>query len=62
LEGSGHGLIEVLFRNLPGGTEENHENLRIAGVSDYIPTEHSLNVNLELYPETSPFGLRCIIT
>jgi hypothetical protein len=27
LEGSGHGLIEILFQNLPGGTEGNHENV-----------------------------------
>jgi hypothetical protein len=34
LEGSGHGLIEVLSRNSPGVTEENHEKtpVRIAGV------------------------------
>jgi hypothetical protein len=25
-EGSGRGLIEVLSRNFPEGTEENHEN------------------------------------
>jgi hypothetical protein len=25
--GSGHGLIEVLFQHLSGGTEENHKNL-----------------------------------
>jgi hypothetical protein len=25
-ERSGSGLVEVLFRNLPGGTEDNHEN------------------------------------
>jgi hypothetical protein len=27
LESIGHGLTEVLCRNLPGGTMENHENL-----------------------------------
>jgi hypothetical protein len=25
LEGNDHGLIEVLFWHLPGGTEENHK-------------------------------------
>lgn len=33
LEGSGYGLIEILFRNLPEGTEENNEELvRTVGV------------------------------
>jgi hypothetical protein len=32
LEGNSRGLIEVLLRNLPGETEEYHEELRIAGV------------------------------
>jgi hypothetical protein len=27
MEGSGHGLSEVLSHNLPGGTEGNYENL-----------------------------------
>jgi hypothetical protein len=27
LEGSSHGLIEVLFHHFPGETEEDHENL-----------------------------------
>jgi hypothetical protein len=33
LEGSDHGLIEVLSGNFPGGTEKYHENLSISGVS-----------------------------
>jgi hypothetical protein len=28
LEGSSHGLLEVLYQNLPKGTGENHENLQ----------------------------------
>lgn len=33
LEGKAHGLIEVRFWHLYGGTEENHKtSLRIAGV------------------------------
>jgi hypothetical protein len=28
MEGSGRGLIKVLFRHLPGGTEEQHEKLQ----------------------------------
>jgi hypothetical protein len=36
LEGSGRGIIKVLSRNLPGGTERNYENT----VSrTYVPTE-----------------------
>jgi len=27
LEGSDHGLIKILFKHLPGGTEENHQVL-----------------------------------
>jgi hypothetical protein len=42
LEGSGHGLID-----LPGGTEENHENpVRIADVPVEILTEHLPDTNL----------------
>ena len=26
LEGSDHGLIKILFKNLPGGTEENYRD------------------------------------
>jgi hypothetical protein len=28
MDGSGRGLIEVLSRNFPGGTEENHKQLQ----------------------------------
>jgi hypothetical protein len=30
MKGSGHGLIEVVFRDFPGEAEENHENLHLA--------------------------------
>jgi len=34
LEGSDHGLIKIIFKHLPGGTEENHQVFgRIAGVT-----------------------------
>jgi hypothetical protein len=32
LEGSGHGLIKVLSRHLPGGTEGNHEIPAVAAI------------------------------
>jgi hypothetical protein len=41
MERSSHGLIKVLLtQHLSGGTEENHEKLRIIGVPNDIRTEH----------------------
>jgi hypothetical protein len=41
LEGSRHGLIEVLFHHLSGRTEEHHEiPVRIAGALTEILTEN----------------------
>jgi hypothetical protein len=41
LKGSGHGLIEVLSRHLPGETEENDEKpVRITVVPTEIRTDH----------------------
>jgi hypothetical protein len=41
LEGSGSGLIEVLSRHLPGGSEgKNEKPIGIADVSVLIRTEH----------------------
>lgn len=38
---SGHGLIEILSWNFPGGTEEVHEkSLKLAGVPAEIRTDH----------------------
>jgi hypothetical protein len=37
-EGTSHDLTEVLFWHLFGGTEENHEDLRITGVLAKIQT------------------------
>jgi hypothetical protein len=34
---------------LPRGTDENHENFRIAVVSTEIRTDHLTNMNIELY-------------
>jgi len=28
LKGSSHGIIEVIYQHLPGGSDENHENLK----------------------------------
>jgi hypothetical protein len=39
----------ILFRNLPGETEEYHENLRITDVPAEIRTEHLPNTSVERY-------------
>jgi hypothetical protein len=41
--------IEVLSRHFPGGTEENHKNLRIAGITAEICIEHHGHTGLEGY-------------
>jgi hypothetical protein len=41
--------IEVRYRYLPVGTEENHETLRIADVPKEIRTEHLPNMIQERY-------------
>jgi hypothetical protein len=42
------GLVELLFRKFPGGTEENHEvPVIIASVSADIRTEHFPKTSLE---------------
>jgi hypothetical protein len=47
LEIIGHGLIEVLYRKLPGGTEEIHEpSVKIFGVSAKIQREELLNMDI----------------
>jgi hypothetical protein len=41
MDREGFGLIEELFRQSQGGTEENHENpVGIVGISGEIRTEH----------------------
>jgi hypothetical protein len=48
LEGSSPGLIRVLPQHLPGGTEENYENLvRIAGVLIEIRNDNFPDINSE---------------
>jgi hypothetical protein len=48
LEGFSPGLIRVLSQRLPGGAEENDENLvRIAGVLIEIRTDNFPNINSE---------------
>jgi hypothetical protein len=50
VEGSGHGLIEVLSRHFPGGTDKSHENTtRISSDPAEIRTEHFLNTSRERY-------------
>jgi hypothetical protein len=49
-KGRAHGLIEVLSRNLAGGTGKTTKNLRIASVPAGIPTDHLKNINPEHYP------------
>jgi hypothetical protein len=49
VEGSSHGLIKVLSQNLPGGTEENHENVR--------QDSHSLGQDLNLGPSKCEAGM-----
>jgi hypothetical protein len=58
LEGSHHGLIEVLPSDCLGGGEgeENHEIVRIANVSAEIQTECLLNINPEHYHYTKLLG------
>jgi hypothetical protein len=41
--------IEVLSRDLSGGTDENHENLKIAGVPVEILIDHVLNRSPKRY-------------
>jgi hypothetical protein len=57
LEKSGCGLIEVLSRELPGGTEEIHKKnpVSIVSVPAEAGTEHLPNTSLERYLYTSPF-------
>jgi hypothetical protein len=47
--GSGHGLVEVVTRHLPGGIEENDKKETISAVPTGIRTECLLNTNLESY-------------
>jgi hypothetical protein len=50
LENSGRGLIEVLSRHLPGGTEDRDENpVRRGYVLGEIQIEHPPNTYLEHY-------------
>jgi hypothetical protein len=47
-------LIRVLFRNFPGGTQENEENpVRIAYISAWIRADNLQNTNLEGYLHTA---------
>jgi hypothetical protein len=47
LGGNGRGVNEVLSWHLPGGTRENHEQIRISGVLAEIRTKYFPNRSLE---------------
>jgi hypothetical protein len=49
------GQIEVPSQQSSGGSEENHGDLRIAGVLPEIRTEHLQNTSRELYRYAKPF-------
>jgi hypothetical protein len=57
LEGNGPDLLEILSRNLPGGSEEDHENfpVRMADSTSEIQNEILQNTNLKRYSHTSLF-------
>jgi hypothetical protein len=58
MDGKDRGLICALCRNLPGGTEGNHEKpqVRIADVLVEIRTDHLPNTGQERYHYDNPFG------
>jgi hypothetical protein len=57
-EERGRGLVEVLFRYLPGGTEEKPQNtlVKITVVPAKIRTQYLLNTNLKRYSYTDLLG------
>jgi hypothetical protein len=51
MERSSHGLVKVLLtQHLSGGTEGNHEKLRIIDVPNDVPTEDLPKTNLRSSP------------
>jgi hypothetical protein len=40
VEGSGHDLFRARTQHLPGGTEKNHDNLRITDLRANLSTSH----------------------
>jgi hypothetical protein len=61
LEGSSHGLFEVLSWHLPEVTVENHEILMIVGAPAKIRTEYLPNTNLQRYFLINLFGYSWLI-
>jgi hypothetical protein len=59
LEGSGHGLIQILSQYLLQGTDKNLEktSFRISGVLIKIATAHFLSISLEYYHYTNLFSM-----
>jgi hypothetical protein len=59
VEGNGPFLIDVISRNLSGGTLENHDSMHAAE----IRTEHISNTCLECFCSSNLFGMPyCIIS
>jgi hypothetical protein len=59
LEGSGHGLLEVLPLHIPGWTEKKH-TIKTVGIADApakIRTEYVMHTSLERYRFANPFGI-----
>jgi hypothetical protein len=58
LERCSHGIIKILYWQLPRETEENREKLRIAGVTVEMWIGHLLNTVIQHYCYTSLFGMK----
>jgi hypothetical protein len=59
LEGSDFDLTELLYRDLPGGTEEsNRKSVRIAGIPTEIRNEYLSFTSLECYRHANLLGSR----
>jgi hypothetical protein len=56
MKGSGHGIIEILSKSLPGGTQKSHENLQDTCFLTDILSRHLLNTSLEHYCWCNLFG------
>jgi hypothetical protein len=56
-ERSDTGLIEILFRDVSRGTEENYENLQAVGGPADIRTENLPNVKFRTLPLCQPARL-----
>jgi hypothetical protein len=55
MEESGHGLIQVVLRNLSAGTKDNHERPQDRRCHGRDLTWKPTNTSLEIYLQTSLF-------